>query len=36
MALDGLDDAAMARLLRDTRRIALVGASNRRSGRRTA
>ena len=29
MAIDGLEDAAVARILRDTRRIALVGASNR-------
>jgi predicted CoA-binding protein len=29
MALDGLDDAAIAAVLRDTRRIALVGASAR-------
>ena len=29
MALDGLDDAEVARILRQTRRIALVGASDR-------
>ncbi len=29
MALDGLDDGEVARILRDTRRIAMVGASNR-------
>ena len=29
MALDGLDDAEIARILRETRRIALVGASNK-------
>ena len=29
MARDGLDDAEIARILRETRRIALVGASNR-------
>ena len=29
MAMDGLDDAEVARILRETRRIALVGASNR-------
>ena len=29
MALDGLSDAEIVRLLRETRRIALVGASNR-------
>jgi predicted CoA-binding protein len=29
MALDGLDDAEIARILRETRRIALIGASNR-------
>jgi predicted CoA-binding protein len=29
MNLDGLDDAAIRRILRDTRRIAVVGASNK-------
>jgi predicted CoA-binding protein len=29
MALDGLDDAEIARILRETHRIALVGASNK-------